>query len=243
MHKFLFPLAAGLAIMSGAAYAADLSFKPPQMVVPAPETMGGASMYFTLHGGALWLPSVGTDIGAGSFVGDTSTKMGYRVGGSIGYDFNSSVGAEAEVSYGNAGLNAYTCSIGCGGIPSNPALTGSASLLTVMGNLVLGTQMGAFHPYVGVGAGAADVFLSVPDFQFGPDGLKDNNWTWAAQAFVGVDFALTKNVSLGGRYRYQYIGPTKFMDLGDQTGTPAPVALDGFGAQSIEAVLKVRFGG
>ena len=243
MHKFLFPLAAGLAIISGAAYAADLSYKPPQIVAPAPEAFGGAGAYFTLHGGALWVGSVATDMSTGTYVGDTSTKMGYRVGGSIGYDFNSSFGAEAEVSYGGVGLNAYTCSVGFCGIPSNAALTGNASLLTVMGNLILGTQMGAFHPYVGVGAGAADLSLSVPDGQFGPDGVKANNWTWAAQAFVGVDLALTKNVSLGGRYRYQYVGATNFMDLGDVTHVPAPVALGGFGAQSIEAVLKVRFGG
>jgi opacity protein-like surface antigen len=59
-----------------------------------------------------------------------------------------------------------------------------------------------------------------------------------AQAFVGVDFMLSNNVSIGARYRYQYTGATSFEDDG---GTP--LGLDAFGAHSVEGVLKVRFGG
>jgi opacity protein-like surface antigen len=201
---------------------------------PAPVAWNG--LYFTVHGGALGIPDVGTmfNVGLGSETnGQTSTDTGYRLGGSVGYDFNSMFGAEAEVSYGHVNINSFTPDT-ASAIP----VTGDASALSVMGNLIVGRQMGAFRPYIGVGAGAVDVSMSVPAGQLGPDGVDDSDWTWGAQVFVGVDFALTNNVSLGARYRYQYVGDTGFNDTG---GTP--ITLDGFGAQSLEAVLKVRFGG
>jgi opacity protein-like surface antigen len=89
--------------------------------------------------------------------------------------------------------------------------------------------------YIGLGGGIAHVN---PNIDIGGNnGMNDTDTTWAAQAFLGVDLQLTDNLSLGGRYRYQHIGSTDYLDFdGD------PVSVDHISAHSIEAVLKVRFG-
>jgi opacity protein-like surface antigen len=233
MRKLSFPLAAGLAVLSTAALAADLGYEPPGPAPMEPAPAPWSGIYFSVHGGGLWIPPVGTSFNDGANTGDTSTNVGYRVGGSVGYDFSSAFGVEAEVSYGAVTLDTFEADGG-----GTLGVTGDASTLTIAGNVIIGQQWGAFRPYVGIGGGAAQISLSVPDNVFGPDGVSDSDWTWMAQAFVGIDFMLTHNVSLGARYRFQYTGGTNFEDEG---GTP--LALDAFGAHSIEAVLKARFGG
>lgn len=232
MHKLLLPLATGFVALSTAAFAADLGYEPPTPAPEAPAPIAWNGLYFAVHGGAYWVPPVGTWFNDGSDTGETSTDTGYRFGGSIGYDFNPMFGVEAEVSYGHASLSSFEFDGGGGG-----DVEGDASNLTVAGNVIVGQQWGSFRPYLGVGAGAARVALSVPAGSFGPDGVDDSDWTWMAQAFAGVDFMITNNLSLGARYRFQYTGKTSFADDG---GTP--LGLDAFGAHSVEAVLKIRFG-
>ena len=231
MRVFLCPLAAGLTIFSATAYAGALGNEPAQIAAPAPD-FGGAALYFTLHGGVVFLPDVTADLSPDD-TGIFHMTPGYRVGGSIGYDFSPNFGIEGEVSDAGLGIDSVTffdpAPEGTGSI------TGNVNVLTLMGNLIFGHQWGALRPYVGVGAGGARVAANVNDFL---SGVNDSAWTWGAQAFAGIDFTVTRNVSLGARYRFQYIGPTNMSD-----GDGDPIHNHAFTAHSIEAVLKMSFGG
>ena len=70
-----------------------------------------------------------------------------------------------------------------------------------------------------------------------PDGLDDSDWAAAGQVFTGIDYNFTEQLSLGARYRFQYIGSTDYDDgIGD------PVEVGSLQSHNIEAVLKMRFG-
>ncbi len=210
MRSFLLPAVAGL------------------LFAASPASAGG---YFSLHGGALFIPDTLVNFEPATLA-EFHTDTGYRVGGALGIDFNSALSAEAELSWGTVGVNGFTI---VGG-PSFPA-SGDAHLLSVMGNIIVGRDMGRWRPYVGVGVGGVRVDLDNIDIG-GGDGVNDSDWTWGAQAFVGADVMLTQTVSLGVRYRYQYVGETNFLDTdGD------PVSIDHIAAHSIEGVLKIRFNG
>jgi len=115
MHKFTFPLAAGFIVVSAAAFAAD----PAPQMLPAPIEWNG--LYLSAHGGAVWLADVAADLSPDDAATFRMTP-GYRVGGSIGYDFNQNFGVEGEVSYAAVGTDHLTI-VGEGDAP----ITGSAS--------------------------------------------------------------------------------------------------------------------
>jgi opacity protein-like surface antigen len=215
-------LASTIIAVAGSASAADL-YRPapaPVIVAPAPAPVGG--LYVSLHGGFNWITDTDADFVGGP--GTFSTDSGYRLGGAIGYDFNSVFGIELEGSYAHADVTSVD---GVDLVDSTGAIT------TVMANLIVGQSFGVWRPYVGVGAGWANVDLSVNS----GDGVHQSDGTWAAQALVGLDFNLTRNVSLGGRYRFQYIGETNYID---GSGVD-PVSIDNITSHSAELVLKVRF--
>ncbi|MCP4315021.1 MAG: porin family protein [Hyphomicrobiales bacterium] len=162
--------------------------------------------------------------------GGINTAEEYRVGGSLGYNFSPLLSGEAEISYGDVGIDSIDV-----GAPFNitSAADGNGSLLTLMGNAIVGKDFGRFRPYVGVGAGAAQVSLDVAF----ASGVDDRDWTWAAQVFTGVELMLTVRASIGTRYRYQQVGSTSYFD-----GNTNPVDLDQFGTHSFEAVLKISSG-
>ena len=137
---------------------------------------------------------------------------------------------EAEISYGRVGIDSIDV-----GPPFNVTrnTVGHGKLLTLMGNVIAGKDIGRFRPYVGLGVGAGQLSLNA-DFA---SGVSDRDWAWAAQAFTGVDLMLTDRASIGTRYRYQRVGSTDFSD-----GNILPVGLDSFGTHSFEAVLKISFG-
>ena len=102
-----------------------------------------------------------------------------------------------------------------------------------MGNLIVGQHFGAWRPYVGAGVGAARLSIN-SDYA---DGLDDSDWAAAGQVFTGIDYNFTERLSLGARYRFQYIGSTDYNDgIGD------PVKVGSLQSHNIEAVLKMRFG-
>lgn len=224
MKKFVV-LAAALPMLVGSAYAADLL-----VIEPEPSVAGYSdySLYVSLHAGVTALETVNA-----SFVGgiggpaDVTTDLGYRIGGAVGFLTGSNLAFEGELSHVGVSLDEAS-----GGFPTQ-AVDGDASAFTLMANAIVGADMGGWRPYVGVGVGGANVALDVPINQFGPDEVSDNSWTWAAQAFAGLEFEVSQGVSLGARYRYQFIGETSFTDGGGD-----PVNLDGFGSHSLEGTLK-----
>lgn len=240
--KRLILSAAALALLSGTAFAADVIVVPPPPApapIPVPIVVNDppSRLYITAFGGLLWVQDVDVAAGEPETTPDlfaVGTDRGYRVGGALGLQFTPMLGAELEVAFGHVALDTLL-------IPGDDPvdITGAGAngrLLTVMGNLTIGQQFGALRPYVAVGAGAARVGLSIPDDTIGPDGVDGTDWTWAVQAMAGVDYAITDNISIGARYRFQHVGPTDFLDNG---GTP--VNLDGFNNHGLEGVLTVRF--
>tara|TARA_R110000868_G_scaffold42434_1_gene143564 strand:+ start:99 stop:806 length:708 start_codon:yes stop_codon:yes gene_type:complete len=227
---------AGTALIfsSGLALGADLA-QPVYSEPFEPAPLPPAGFYASLHAGYV-MPEDGEAefiFGGSTRTGDVDVEDGYRVGGSVGYDFNSMIGLEAEVSFSQADVD----SIYVSSLPVTIQTGGDASILTLMGNVIVGQQYGRWRPYVGVGAGAGHVALDI-DFTGSSLGIDDNDWAFAGQAFAGLDFDVTEMVSLGARYRYQRVGSTDYKDTdGD------PVSVDSFGNHSIDAVLKVKFGG
>ncbi|WP_306258062.1 outer membrane protein [Pararhizobium sp. IMCC21322] len=228
-----------LLLSGGLALAADL----PQTVYvepiePAP--LPPAGFYASLHAGYVMPGDVDGEI---VFPAAPSTRNisvdvedGYRFGGALGYDFNSMIGIEAEVSYFEMDVDSISVAGPAPGGVTAPT-SGDASVLTLMGNVIVGQQYDRWRPYVGVGAGAArvDLDITIPAL---PNNLHDNDWAFAGQAFVGLDYSLTDTVSLGARYRYLHIASTDYADE-----APDPVSIDSFGTHSIEAAVKVKFGG
>lgn len=220
--------------MTGAAHAADIITTEP-VIAPIAAAPPAGGFYFSMHGGFYFVddPDVTFNIGGlGPVAAVTSTDDGYRIGGSVGYDFNELMGAEAEISYIHVGVDSFDAGA-FGILPAD----GDAGLLTLMGNVIVGQDMGAIRPYIGAGAGGANLSLDVDLAAAGLNAVDESQWTWAAQVFAGADFQLNDRTSIGGRYRYQWIGSTDYTDTGGN-----PVALDQFGGHSIEAVLKVSFG-
>ena len=213
--------AAAVFLSSGVASAADM-MAAEYVETAAPALTG---FYGSMHAG-YYMPS-DTDLTIiGPPSGYASSEDGYRVGGSLGYDFNANIGAEVEVSYATGDID----SLNFGGVSFGT--NGDGSSLTMMGNVIVGQHYGAWRPYVGAGVGAARVSID-SDFL---SGLHDDDWAAAGQLLAGVDYSFTDTVSLGGRYRFQYIGSTDYSD-----GDGDPVELDALKSHSIEAVLKVRF--
>lgn len=215
-----------LCLSCGAAIAADLDVPVEQYYAPSPY-------YISLHGGVT-IPD-DTDIefefqGQSQVPGVAHNDEGFRVGGALGYHFSEMLSGEVEVSYANADVS----SIYAGGIFDTTVPTnGDGSLLTIMGNVIIGQNMGNWRPYIGAGVGAAHLTV---DLDFG-SGIDDSDWTWAVQGIAGIDISLSEQMSLGARYRYQHIGETDFMD-----NFPEPVALDATASHNVEAVLTVNFG-
>jgi opacity protein-like surface antigen len=227
--KRLMGLALAAIVAGGtSALAADLPadgyVAPP---APAPVTWNG--WYFSLHGGAVWSPDTTAACDCGP--PDTliiSTNTGYRLGGAVGYDFNPNFALEGEVSWASSSLNTATIP----GFVTSP-LVGTARVLSVMANVIAAYPIGQWRPYVGAGAGFAQVFLDQSNFG---STLHDSSGTWAGQLIAGIDYAFANGATIGGRYRYMYVGATDYTDGGDD-----PVHIDHIQAHSAEVVLKVPF--
>ena len=189
-------------------------------------------LYASLHGG-WYLPQEPTatfEVGPDTVLGGINVDNGYRIGGAIGYDFTRNFAVEFETSFARSTVDSID--VGPPVDATQPA-PGHGSLLTLMGNAIIGEHYGNWRPYIGAGIGGALVSLDV-DFM---SGLDDSDWALAGQVFVGVDYAISDNVSVGARYRYQHVGSTDYTD-----GNDLPVGLSDFGAHSIELGLKVKFG-
>lgn len=219
-------LSGGLAM---AADMPDMSYVEQMEPVPLPP----AGFYASLHAGYAMPGDVDGEIvpGPASDI-EVDVEDGYRFGGALGYDFNAMIGIEAEASFTQMDVDSITAPA----IPVTLQTSGEAQLITVMGNVIVGNQYDRWRPYIGIGAGAAHLDLDV--VVTGLDNIDDSDWAFAGQAFAGVDFSLTDTVSLGARYRYLHVGSTDYSDTAGDA-----VSVDSFGTHSIEAALKVKFGG
>ena len=229
-------------ITAGGALAADVMPivipPPPPVVVPVPTP---SNLYVSVFGGlviirdGVWYqpdPEARIDL------------RGFRIGGAIGMNIGGGpLAVEGEVTYARL----YATSI-CEGPeedetcfdPEEVEAYANATLLTLMGNLRFGPTDGFFRPYAAVGGGLARLALdsNLGADGVGPGGGDNTDWTWGFQAMVGIDLAITDNLLVGARYRFQRIGPTNFIDLGDD-----PFSVGPLNVHSIEAGITIRFGG
>lgn len=153
----------------------------------------------------------------------------HRLGGAIGRDLGAILSLEVEFSVARAPIVLAI-------IPGEEPLDltnvdRGIRVLSLVGNAVIGHSFGPLRPYLALGAGAARVHLDL-----GLDVVDDHAITWTAQAMAGIDLALSPALSIGGRYRFQLVGPTTYSDF-----TGDPFYLRAFGAHSIETALTIRF--
>ena len=112
---------------------------------------------------------------------------------------------------------------------------GKTSSIAVMGNLLYDIKTGtAFTPYIGVGAGIAQVRLDL-------GGFDDRDWVFAYQGIAGVSYALTHNLALTLDYRYFATLDPKF-DLGGPAGLANSTVKGEYQNHTILAGLRYTFG-
>ncbi|MCC2098031.1 MAG: outer membrane beta-barrel protein [Hyphomicrobiales bacterium] len=240
-------------LFSGNAWSADdTSNYAEQRIASA------SGFYFSVHGGAMQLSDATSAIPSDGDESHTEYDLGSRFGGALGYEFNEYLAAEVELSFARAApsslalynVDPLSTGIGtCGPVPQavNPCFQwkvpagGAAEVLTLMGNIIASTNWNGIKPYVGVGGGLAHIH-SRTTFDYGaannlgfslPVTFDDTDATWAAQVIVGADVPLNDVVSIGGRYRAQWIGPFTVND-----GVKINVERSFW--QSAEVVLKVK---
>jgi opacity protein-like surface antigen len=202
------------------------------IVQPEPIVENVNNWYFSIHGGVKFgedwddtIDDEDTDI-------EFDTDRGWRFGGALGYSFSSIFSIEGELSYLHQDFDGADCD-GCQ--LGSYDLGGDVAIWTGMVNLIAGFPVGTFiRPYVGGGLGFAHVSLNDLDDIDAFD-IDDSDTAFAAQAFAGIDFMLTENMALGGRYRVLHISDLDFNDHDfDHEIDPDLI-------QSVEAVLTVGF--
>ena len=223
----------------------------PVVVAPAPAPVmipppAAPTMYMSVFGGAVLSRNV---VWEQPDPEASINSFGWRIGGAIGKYFSPNSAGELEVTFARA--QAFlVCDLENQPIlctdPANIPGAGNgapgfatSSLLTIMANLRVGPSTGQFRPYFAIGAGAARLSLvsNLGADGVGPGGGDNVDWTWGAQAMVGLDFAMSDTVLFGVRYRFQRIGRTNFVDLGTDPFTIAP-----FNVHSIEGGITLLFG-
>lgn len=222
--------AAALACSAAAASAADLVLDTP--AAAAPTTAG--SFYVSGFGGASIINDVDYTASDGAS-GQTFFDTGYSLDAALGYDFGNGLALEAQVGYLSAAQTGatYVSSFYTGDVP----VTGTGSVLYGMLNAWYGVDLGGITPFIGGGAGVANVNLdsTYTGALFEASTFEDSAVTWAAQVGGGVSLALANNIDLVGRYRYFATGD---FDVVDGQGT---TLTSSFGIHLVDVGLKVSF--
>ncbi len=160
---------------------------------------------------------------------NTNAKSDYKIGGigDVSAGYATSYGLRPELEFAWRWRNSVDST------SSNAAAFngagGKASSIAFMGNLLYDIDTGtAFTPYIGAGAGIAQVRQEV-----GP--LSDRDWVFAYQGIAGVSYGLTNNLALTLDYRYFATLDPKY-DFG-------PVTVKGeYTNHTILAGLRYTFG-
>ena len=145
--------------------------------------------------------STGIDVGgtylqdsknSGSGLGYKSTSdAGWLTQGQVGYSFGSWK-LEGELSYRSNGIDKVNGANGKGR---------TSALAPMINGIYEFMPQSQWHPFVGVGIGAALVDAGKVK-QNGTDVYKGDDWQMAYQGFAGVGYDITKNVELKAQYRY-----------------------------------------
>jgi outer membrane immunogenic protein len=195
---------ASVAIMSQAAFAADMPVRrplPPQPAAVAPPLFNWSGFYIGAHGGYGWgssqydASSAGASFDTNGWLAGALAGVNYQVGQTV-------FGLEGDINWAN-----FEGSATCGGTTCG---TNVPWYGTLRGRL--GYAADRFMPYITGGLAYGKVEANVPGF--GSQSETQLGWT----AGVGAEYALTNNISWKTEYLY--------MDLGgfdcSSCGSPTP---------------------
>lgn len=167
------------------------------MTAPAmAEEVRSGNTYFRLSGGALVIDDVdGKGAAAGSKI---SFDTGWVVSGAVGYNINSQIAVEAELTY----LTADFDTISVAGLGSVSADGDLSSFLTMVNANFHPMAGNSFDPYIGAGIGMAFSQLSLDAVGGVPVGVSTDSDDLALQGNIGFDMNLGNGKKVGAQYRY-----------------------------------------
>lgn len=167
--------------------------------------------------------------------------------------------AEADVDYavGEAKTFSFDLHAGDGDDESNAfPLPGTLSTFILTGNVMVSPwSYGGFTPYIGGGVGAARVQWQSGVFPWALTDADSVNFlvmktrtVIAADAILGLDYAVTNHLSVGARYRFLWLGtggsisgPGTEAGAGPSAGAVLTVKSGNMTAHALSAVLSWRF--
>jgi outer membrane immunogenic protein len=213
MRRLVLASAALLALMAGAASAADV---PPSRSAPPPlrapayvPFFSWNGLYVGVVGGYGWGTSKWTN--AAATTGDFSIN-GAFVGGTVGYNIQTGAvvfGLEGDVVWNTMkGSTTTNCAAGCE--------TSSSWLATVRGRI--GYAFDRFLPYLTGGMATGEVKASTP----GLAGMKKTPIGWTAGG--GIEYAFVNNWSAKAEYLYFDLGKSD-CGMGCSAVAPTDVTL------------------
>ena len=129
---------------------------------------------------------------SGSGLGYKSeSDAGWMTQGQVGYSFGSWK-LEGELSYRSNSIDKVAGANGKGT---------TTALAPMVNGIYEFMPQSQWHPFVGVGVGAARVDAGTVK-QNGTNVYRGDDWQFAYQGFAGVGYDITKNVELKAQYRY-----------------------------------------
>jgi opacity protein-like surface antigen len=213
-------LLAGLLIGTTGAGAADVDVDTTY----APEMSG---WYLAVSGGLNRIFDLDYEADAGAPFdtdGDIEFNYGWRAGAAVGKYFGDNLRGEIEFAYSNTDADEI----------DGENVDGSLNIFSVLAKIdfELGEFFGFWHPYLGIGAGAAHVKI---DDIGGPAEADGSDTVFAGAIEGGSKFSLTENVDL--------FTQTQLMFLGDIEGdVPAgSIDIDGPIVLSSSIGLRINF--
>jgi opacity protein-like surface antigen len=190
------------------------------------ETANYGNFYVGLGAGIVVPESTSVTI-SGSITGSGNVNYddGAAVLGMLGYHFNDFVAGEGELGYSSFDYNNVSGSLTAGGlgtISGTIGVNGNVSTVVGLFNALI-TPLGKnkISPYVGGGLGFASTDAKVNSLS--ANGLtatvnsSNNETDLAADGIVGLNFAVTDNLSLGGRYQYLWVNRSSSASAGGVT--------------------------
>ena len=183
-------------------------------------------------------PSFWQDGNINNFGGPTSGKIEFRPGlaadAAIGYAFNNYIATDFEVGFVGAKMR--------DNIPGFSSDNSYLYNVPFLANVTLSAPIPHTNiiPYIGGGAGGADVVFDTDGFTDGSTVVvgREDDVVWAWQAFAGLKFQLTRNIFIGVGYKYFATEDSSF------SYPPAPnfpVGFDGVQTHSVLATFELKF--